>query len=114
MPRRSVAKRRRARFCLRTSYGSVSHPSFFLQQDEASIAAVTRRVTPIEKLDVVAGDPADNRVLECAVAAGSETVVTGDADLLRLGTFRGIKILKPAGPLFPIRLSLPGITVLVC
>ena len=63
-----------------------------LSQDVASIVAVTRHVVPAERLDVVPTDPDDNRVLECAAAAGSETIVTGYGDLLRLGSFRGMKI----------------------
>jgi uncharacterized protein len=37
-------------------------------------------------------DETDNRILECAVAAGSGTDVTGDQHLLSLGHFRGIRI----------------------
>ena len=47
-------------------------------------------------LDVVPADPDDNRVLECALKAGSDTVVTGDTDLLTLGEFRGINIQNPS------------------
>jgi putative PIN family toxin of toxin-antitoxin system len=43
----------------------------------------------------VAGDDDDNRILECAAEAGSECVITSDKDLLRLGEFQGIKIMKP-------------------
>ena len=51
-----------------------------------------KHVTPAEALDAVPGDKTDNRILECAVAAGSGTVVTGDRHLLSLGNFRGIRI----------------------
>jgi putative PIN family toxin of toxin-antitoxin system len=54
----------------------------------------TVRVEPVERLDVIQDDPDDNRVLECAVAAGSRFIVTGDSDLLRLGSYAGIRILK--------------------
>jgi predicted nucleic acid-binding protein len=47
-------------------------------------------------LNVVPQDVDDNRVLECAVAAQSDTIRTGDTDLLVLGTFRGITIVKPS------------------
>ena len=47
-------------------------------------------------LDVVPTDPDDNRVLECALKAGSDTLVTGDTDLLVMGSFRGIRIQKPS------------------
>jgi putative PIN family toxin of toxin-antitoxin system len=52
-----------------------------------------RVVAPAVQLDVVKQDPADNRILEYAVTAGSDYIVTGDKDLLRLGTYDGIKIL---------------------
>jgi hypothetical protein len=45
---------------------------------------------------VVTEDPADNRILECALAAGSDTIVTGDRHLLKLGRFGDAKILTPA------------------
>ncbi|MEP6916794.1 MAG: putative toxin-antitoxin system toxin component, PIN family [Acidobacteriota bacterium] len=63
----------------------------------ASIAEFATHVTPSETLNAVPRDPDDNRVLECAVAADSEVVVTGDLDLLNLGSFRGMRIAKPAG-----------------
>ena len=63
------------------------------------LAACTKQVSPTETIDAVPSDPDDNRILECAVAAGSEVIVTGDLDLLRLGSFRGIKIEK-AGDFF--------------
>ena len=53
-----------------------------------------RVVTPTEKLDAVPQDPTDNSIIECAVEAGSETIVTGDQHLLSFGTFRGIEILR--------------------
>ena len=53
-----------------------------------------RVVEPTEPLDVVTADPTDNRIFECAVAAGSEVLVTRDKHLLRLGEFRGIKVVN--------------------
>lgn len=47
-------------------------------------------------VNVVPQDPDDNRVIECALNAGSETIVTGDTDLLVLGNFRGIRLVKPS------------------
>ena len=61
-----------------------------------SIAEFATHVTPTETIDIVATDPDDNRVLECAVSAGSQTIVTGDDDLLRLVGFRGIEIVRVA------------------
>ena len=61
-----------------------------------SIAEFAKHVTPTEAIDTVPTDPDDNRVLECAVSAGSQTIVTGDDDLLRLVAFRGIEIVRVA------------------
>lgn len=42
-------------------------------------------------------DPDDDWVLATAVAGEAEVIVTGDADLLDLRTYRGIAILSPRG-----------------
>jgi predicted nucleic acid-binding protein len=39
-------------------------------------------------------DPDDDRILECAVAAESEFIVSEDKDLLRLGKFGGARIVS--------------------
>ena len=65
-----------------------------VQQFREETLGFATLVTTTETLNVVKTDPTDNRILECAVAAGSDTVVSGDADMLRLGNVRGIKIVK--------------------
>jgi putative PIN family toxin of toxin-antitoxin system len=44
----------------------------------------------------VCRDPNDDMVLECAVLAGAQVIVSGDKDLLVMGSFRGIRIVTPA------------------
>ena len=61
-----------------------------------SMAEFAKHVTPTEAIDTVPTDLDDNRVLECAVSAGSQTIVTGDDDLLRLVKFRSIEIVRVA------------------
>ena len=51
---------------------------------------------PTETLDAVPGDATDNRILECAVAAGADTVVSGDRHLLSLENYRDIRIQRVA------------------
>lgn len=63
-----------------------------LRNDLLSIEAITTSVAPTERLEVVQSDPDDDRVVECAVAAASDTIVSGDLDLLRMGSFRGMNI----------------------
>ena len=41
-------------------------------------------------------DPQDDRVLELAINRNATYIVTGDADLLLLNPFRGLKIVTPA------------------
>jgi len=63
---------------------------------EKQIRSFTHYVMPQETVDLVKEDPTDNRILECAAAAGSECVVTGDNHLLKLGSFGNIPIVNVA------------------
>jgi putative PIN family toxin of toxin-antitoxin system len=62
------------------------------QRDRQAAPGHRRTVTPTESINAVAADPSDNRVLECAVAADAEVILSGDKHLLALGSFRGIPI----------------------
>lgn len=57
--------------------------------------AATSIVHPVECVSGICRDPSDDKVLTCAVAAKSDYLVSGDADLLELKAFRGIRIVKP-------------------
>ncbi|MCC6587840.1 MAG: putative toxin-antitoxin system toxin component, PIN family [Bryobacterales bacterium] len=70
--------------------------SWQLAEAEQTIRACTHFVTPSQKLHVIAEDPDDDRILECAITAGATVIVTGDKDLLRLRQYGGIKIMTPA------------------
>ena len=56
------------------------------------VRAHIRLVSPTRRVDVIRADAADNRVLECAVTAEVDWIVSGDRHLLELGTFEGIPI----------------------
>jgi uncharacterized protein len=71
-------------------------PDEDLAEAATDLADFTLRVSPTQTIDAVPEDPDDNRVLECAVAAGSRYIVTGDAALLRLGRYGGIQIMRVA------------------
>lgn len=73
------------------------------QQSNTTIAALIKRfrkiaivVVPTETLTVVHDDPDDNKIIECAIAGEADYIVTGDAHLLDIQTYRGIQILSPA------------------
>lgn len=61
----------------------------------ATLQAISLMVTPHEAVTVVRRDPSDNRVLECALAAHADVIVSGDQHLLALRDFRGIPIFTP-------------------
>lgn len=63
------------------------------------IVATERRIT------VITSDPYDNMILECAAEAKADYIISGDAHLLDLGEFEGIKIVNPARFLEIIRQS---------
>ena len=52
-------------------------------------------VNPIESVNLVHDDEPDNRIIECAIAAGADAIVTGDQHLLKLRSFRNILIMAP-------------------
>jgi putative PIN family toxin of toxin-antitoxin system len=53
-------------------------------------------VATTQVLDVIKEDPDDNRILECALAAKSDYIVSEDKNLLRLGVYEGIAIVTVA------------------
>jgi len=50
-------------------------------------------VKPRRKLAILADEP-DNPILECAATGGADAIVTGDKALLKLRTFRKVKLLS--------------------
>jgi uncharacterized protein len=74
---------------------------FDFTPDEVAVArkwitSMARTVNPAVQLDVIKEDPPDNRVLECAVTAGSDFIVTGDKELLTLGQHDAMRIVSVA------------------
>jgi putative PIN family toxin of toxin-antitoxin system len=59
-----------------------------------SIAQIAILVKPKRKLGVVKADPSDNKILEAAVAAKANFLVTGDRHLLEIKEFRGIEVVN--------------------
>lgn len=43
----------------------------------------------------VSRDPADDKFLACASSAGAEIIVSGDEDLLSIGSWKDVRILSP-------------------
>jgi putative PIN family toxin of toxin-antitoxin system len=47
------------------------------------------------EVPAVTRDPSDDQVIACALAAQADYLVTGDHDMLVLGTYEGIRIVTP-------------------
>ena len=60
------------------------------------LLAASELVYPAEKLSLVPGDDSDNRILEIAIEARAEYIISGDRHLLDLGSVKGIPIVKPS------------------
>jgi uncharacterized protein len=65
-----------------------------LDEFKSILQASGSMVMPTQTLDVVPSDPDENRIVECAVAAKAEAIITGDKDLLRLREFQSIKMVR--------------------
>jgi putative PIN family toxin of toxin-antitoxin system len=59
------------------------------------ISELSTVVAPKRRLHIVKDDP-DNRILECALAGGAHSIVTGDKALLALKSFEGIPVMTLA------------------
>lgn len=62
----------------------------------ADYLAIIELVEPQPLPQPVCRDPDDDQVLACALTAAADLIVSGDRDLLDLGTFGAIRILKPS------------------
>ena len=56
-------------------------------------------VNPEIVIEAIKADPDDNKILECAVAAGASYIVSGDNHLLELKEYGKIKIITPKAAL---------------
>jgi putative PIN family toxin of toxin-antitoxin system len=79
----------------------LQRPKFGLTPEQAitvieELSGVCEILNPTRRLRTIKADPDDNRLLECALEAQADAIVTGDAHLLKLKQFRGIAIVTPA------------------
>ncbi|GAI12984.1 unnamed protein product, partial [marine sediment metagenome] len=56
-----------------------------------------------EKIIIIKDDPDDDKILECAISAKCDYIIYGDRHLIKLGSYKNIKILEPADFLFLVR-----------
>ena len=66
-----------------------------VREASAAIQEFAQLVRPRETIHLITEDEPDNRILECALEADADCVITGDRHLRQLKTFRGIPIVSP-------------------
>lgn len=66
---------------------------------DAALEAVLTRAIRVRLRGTVkvCRDPDDDMFLECAARANADLLIAGDRDLLVLGSYKGTRILTPAG-----------------
>lgn len=72
------------------------YPAKIIRLIISEFTSIGELVDPTTRISTISRDPEDNRILECAVEAGVDYVVTGDSHLLELGKYENIWILTPA------------------
>lgn len=90
----------------------LKYPRFGLTEEEVEDARnyyvmVLVVVKPGVTVNVVEEDPEDNRVLECALQAHVDFIVTGDKHLLKIREHRGVRIVRASEFLEALRPARP-------
>jgi len=65
-----------------------------VEQAVAKIALIATLIEPAKKINIIKDDPDDNLVLECAVTARADLIISGDKHLLKLQRYSGIDIMS--------------------
>ncbi len=71
-------------------------PTPVVQQTIHELSEIAELVIVVDKINAIKSDHDDNRILECAVSAKADYIVSGDSDLLSLKNFKKIKIFSPS------------------
>ncbi len=72
-----------------------SFPTRVAREVRREVETLSSVVEPTE-VPQVCRDPDGNQVLAAAVAGSAEGIITGDLDLLELGSYGGVRIFPPA------------------
>ena len=70
-------------------------PPSIVNQIVTELVAISELVIPSQRIRLIEADKADNHVLECAVEARAECIVSGDAHLLELREYKTIQVVSP-------------------
>ncbi|MBD3233073.1 MAG: putative toxin-antitoxin system toxin component, PIN family [candidate division Zixibacteria bacterium] len=68
-----------------------------IQKAISKLRNISILVAPNQRIDVIRGKDSDNRILECALEAKADYLISGDTKhILPLGQYKGVKILSPS------------------
>ncbi len=70
-------------------------PHTIVSQIVTELSAISELVLPAEITQEIKADEADNHVLECAVEAHADYIVSGDSHLLELKKYRSFQVVSP-------------------
>lgn len=80
--------------------GVFQRPKFGLSSEiieaiTSELASTAEWVHPTKHLAAIKDDPSDNEVIDCALEANADYIVSGDRHLLELGKCGSVSILNP-------------------
>jgi putative PIN family toxin of toxin-antitoxin system len=79
----------------------LAYPKFKLSESEINFLLYHEILPYFDVIDVqpgpkiIAKDPADDKFIRCALAAGAKYIVSGDQHLLALKTYQKVSVLSP-------------------
>lgn len=76
----------------RSKFGFDNGNALLVIEELHSLCTIVR---PARSINLIKDDPDDNRILECAVGADAEIIISGDSHLLSLASYKSIKIMSP-------------------
>lgn len=79
---------KREKFCKR-----LEGKEYTVDKAVSKIALIATLIKPTHKINVIKEDSEDNRVLECAVSAKVDVIISGDSHVLDLKDYSGIDII---------------------
>jgi putative PIN family toxin of toxin-antitoxin system len=79
---------KREKFCKR-----LEGKEYTVDKTVSRIVLIATLIKPTHKINVIKEDSEDNRVLECAVSAKVDVIISGDSHLLDLKDYSGIDII---------------------
>lgn len=66
-----------------------------IQLFTTTISQIAKKVLPSQKIKVIKVDPKDNIILECALEAGANLIISNDRHLLKLKRYQKVGIIHP-------------------